>query len=548
MTDGSDLTVDFGDDTPPESFEMAVPVKVAPKPRRESKPRPVAPQSQAEEPERNLLGCIFVDGKVIEACQSAGVAPNHFESPQYRAIYATAERLQREGHPVDQAIVAQELIGHEAFSGRNLFADIASAADSSATTAQAPYFIQKVREGYLRRAAIRRAKAALELAADPGADLSALEAASGISAAAPRLSSRGLFDFILPPAGDSSILVGNRYLSRGDGAILSSTSGMGKSSLTIQMATCWALGRPFHGGLQPNGPLRSLIFQSEDSDGDVAEVQLSVARGYELTTQECKEVNERVRIVSDRVHRGGSFVQELRRQIDLHKPDIVWINPLLAFIGGDVNDAEAAGQFLREGLNSTNEPARHAFIIVHHTAKPPKEAKDRKWNEVMYDMAGSADLTNWARAIMSLRARDAEGEFDLVLAKRGRRAGFTAPSPSGAQRIPTTTVNLKHSRGRVQTPHGTEIPMIFWERFESEKDVQPDRGGRPSKHDIQEMLKFFPKFDEPFEEAAQIYRRINTIFTITAPSFKDLCLQAEKEGYLSRGQTRSGGYGYRISS
>lgn len=571
------ITVDF-DDAPPtveavnghESFESARPVDLKEVRKNEGGPPSVYGRPRTDSPagakqgtrlrgevgelravdtddsERNLLGCIFVDGSVITACQSAGITPIHFDSPQHRAIYATAERLHGQGHPVDQAIVAQELIGHEAFSGRNLFLDIAAAADSSATTAQAPYFITKVREGYLRRSAIRRAKAALELATDPNADLSALEAASGVTATAARLQSRGLFDFSYPNPKDPSILLGNRFLSRGDGAILASTSGMGKSSLSIQMATCWALGRPFHDGLPPNGPLRSLIIQSEDSDGDIAEVQMSMAAGYNLTDPERVQVNDRVRIVTDRIHRGPTFIRELRRQIDLHRPDIVWINPLLAFIGGDVNDAEAVGEFLREGVNSTNEPPRHAFILIHHTSKPPKEAKERRWNEVMYDMAGSADLTNWARAMISLRPRETEGEFDLVLAKRGVRAGFTTPSPSGAQRVPTTTVPLRHARAKIETPAGGEIPLIFWERFEGSA-ATPDKGGRPPRHDIQDMLKFFPKFDEPFKEANQIHRHLGTIFPVSGPAFKDLCIRAEKEGLLAQGQTPQGGYGYRVA-
>jgi len=536
------ITVDF-DDAPPtveavnghESFESARPVNRL---RRTARTAVEAPPP-SEEPERNLLGCIFVDGSVIMACQSAGITPLHFDSPRHRAIYTAAERLHGQGHPVDQAIVAQELIGHEAFAGRNLFLDIAAAADSSATTAQAPYFITKVREGYLRRSAIRRAKAALELATDPNADLSALEAASGVTATAARLQSRGLFDFSYPNPKDPSILLGNRFLSRGDGAILASTSGMGKSSLSIQMATCWALGRPFHDGLPPNGPLRSLIIQSEDSDGDIAEVQMSMAAGYNLTDPERVQVNDRVRIVTDRIHRGPTFIRELRRQIDLHRPDIVWINPLLAFIGGDVNDAEAVGEFLREGVNSTNEPPRHAFILIHHTSKPPKEAKERRWNEVMYDMAGSADLTNWARAMISLRPRETEGEFDLVLAKRGVRAGFTVPSPSGAQRVPTTTVPLRHARAKIETPTGGEIPLIFWERFAIEAaDASSEVGpsgkprGRPEKYTFSEFAPIIPpKADQPLR-LNELHRRLNQNFPISKSSLYALLRRFVDDGMV----------------
>ncbi len=277
------------------------------------------------------------------------------------------------------------------------------------------------------------------------------------------LTAKPLTDFDLPSRDDGSVLIGDRYLSKGDGAILCSTSGMGKSSFSIQAATTWALGQPMFGGFHPSRPLKSLMFQSEDSEGDIAEVKLSLFHAMKLDDKQVATVGDNVVIVTDRIHRGDAFMVELKRQIGLHKPDLVWINPLLAFIGGDVNDAQEAGKFLREGLNSLNEPAQFAYIIVHHTSKPPKEKSDRKWNEVMYDMAGSADLTNWARAIISLRPGDDEGKFNLVLAKRGRRAGFTREKKGKIATFmePVTTISVKHSTERF-TPDRYEMPVIHW--------------------------------------------------------------------------------------
>jgi ABC-type uncharacterized transport system fused permease/ATPase subunit len=81
--------------------------------------------------------------------------------------------------------------------------------------------------------------------------------------------------YTIKPTSDSSVLLGNRYLNRGDGLIISGSSGMGKSSLELQMAAVWALGNDFF-GITSNGPMRSVIIQSEDSDGDIAEVWASI--------------------------------------------------------------------------------------------------------------------------------------------------------------------------------------------------------------------------------------------------------------------------------
>jgi hypothetical protein len=68
-------------------------------------------------------------------------------------------------------------------------------------------------------------------------------------------------------------------------------------------------------------------------DGDIAEVRHSLTHAMALSADEQAQVSDRVQIVTDRVHRGLSFYAELKRQLDVHRPDLVWINPLLAFIG-----------------------------------------------------------------------------------------------------------------------------------------------------------------------------------------------------------------------
>lgn len=304
------------------------------------------------------------------------------------------------------------------------------------------------------------------------------------------LIARPITDFALPPKGDSSVLIGKRWLCRGDGAILSSTSGMGKSTLSIQLAIQWALGLAPFKAFKPHKPLTSLIFQSEDSNGDVAEMQLSICHALQLTPQDRALVATRVRVVTDRVNRGDAFIKAMREQIAIHKPDLVWINPLLAFLGSDVNDAEEVGHFLRGGLNGANEQSTHAYIVVHHTSKPPKEKTERRWSETMYDMAGSADLTNWARAVLSLRAGEVRGEFNLVLAKRGIRAGATILTPGDRNpeikvEQPTDTIPIKHSGGRF-TPEGhDDMPLLFWEMCERPVLEMPAKSGAGRRKDYQ---------------------------------------------------------------
>jgi hypothetical protein len=325
---------------------------------------------------------------------------------------------------------------------------------------------------------------------------------------------RGLLDFRVPLPGDRSILLGNRYLCRGDGCILASSSGMGKSSIVMQAASTWGMGRAFF-GVKPNGPLKSLVIQSEDSDGDVGEVAASIATIGALSDEDKALVNRNVIVCADRVTAGPEFIDHLRSLVARNKPDLVWINPLLAYMGGDINDAQDAGAFLRKGLNGVNTPGAFAYMVVHHTAKPPNadKAKERKWSDVMYDMTGSAELTNWSRAVISLRPGENEGEFSLVFAKRGRRAGATIVAGTADQYEEIgTSIPVQHTKAMV-TPEGHKqaIPAIYWERrkVEEGENAKPGGkgiGGRSALYHFEDFKGVFPKTRETAMGAGELLR------------------------------------------
>jgi VirE N-terminal domain/AAA domain len=367
-----------------------------------------------------------------------------------------------------------------------------------------------------------------------------------------KIAARSLFDFQLVKDGDVSIILGDRYLNRGDGAVISSTSGMGKSAICIQGATELALNLgPF--GIQGNGPLKSLIIQSEDSDGDVAEVAYSMKHVLHLTPEQIEQVNQRVKVVTDRVNRGTRFIAALKKLIEEFKPDIVWINPLQAYIDGDVTDSKDLGSFLREGLNSLNQPPAFAYIIIHHTTKPAtgKDRAERQWHEVMYDMAGGAEIINWARAIISLRATPDEGCFNLVLAKRGRRAGVTKKVPNGIGFIlePTTTIPLKHATGRIEI-EGIKrgIPLIYWEpRVEDVKPEDVGKGGRPVQFRFEDFVSIFPKFGEQGKTRTDLWKLAKDLKGIKETAFRDLLLESTQKKQLHR-TAHSGGFLYTLSS
>lgn len=356
-------------------------------------------------------------------------------------------------------------------------------------------------------------------------------------AAQPKLKATPLSRFSVPPRDDRSVLLGNRYLNRGDGGIIVSSSGMGKSSLYVLAAVLWALGRPFF-GITPNGPLRSLLAQSEDSDGDIAEVWISILHALQLTEAEIALVESRVIVVTDRVHRGQPFIAELRKQIEAHKPDLVWINPLVAFLDGDVKEASDAGRFLREGLNGLNANCEFGYIIIHHTTKPPnaKDAKERNWSEIMYDMAGSYDLIGWARFIISLRPTEEAGQFNMVLAKRGVRAGVTKEIEQGAGVVfePSTTIPLRHSTELIDLPSGDRIRSLMW--HERDADVAKITKSKAKRaytfSQFREKITQLAPDEANAKRLPQLYREIRGNSAINQKAFEALLLEAKDGGLL----------------
>lgn len=555
-----------------ERFEDAIPVRALPAPARVENTS-IVPAKMAQqglphslEAEQQLLGSIFADqdaSRVLTECLEMRLSGESFYDQRYGKIFAACAKLHLQQEPVDIARVAEILKRTGELDAAGGYPVLMEVSASVSTTLHSKFFLQRVRELALQRELIRRTLRLAETSFGLGADLQGIveqmdgivsDISQAMGTTVRNAPMRALNEFAVPVPGDSSILLGNRYLNRGDGAVLSSTSGMGKSSMSLQMAILWALGMDAF-GIKPNGPMRSLVVQSEDSDGDVAEIWASIVHVLKLTPEQIADVSDRVKLVSDRINRGTRFVAALKKQVAQHKPDLVWINPLQAFIDGDVTDSQDLGKFLREDLNYLNTPAKFAYVLVHHTTKPAtgKEKTERQWHEVMYDMAGGAEIINWARAIMSLRPDASEGEFNLVLAKRGRRAGVRQKvDHEGVMRLePTNIIPLKHASGRFDVP-GIEggLPIIFWEtRTVQQKDEQEAKNAEreeDSKYPFSLFRNCFPRPGEQPKKLPEIGRAARQNAPVTDKILVSLALRWVRDGLIESHDGPGGAKLYRL--
>jgi hypothetical protein len=224
-------------------------------------------------------------------------------------------------------------------------------------------------------------------------------------------------------------LLGLRYLCRSGGMFVVAPSGMGKSTLSLQMAILWCCGLVAF-GIKPNGKLRILIVQSEDDAGDCSEMA-QVMNHLELTPEQKISVEENTELIRCNDLVSYKFIQALKTRLtearDANKPfDLVIINPYGVFLGADVKDTNACTKFLNEWLNPILSEFRLGAILIHHTAKTNFQNTEKYslWDWA-YHGAGAACITNWARAILAIKPESENMTlFKFIAAKRGKRIGW----------------------------------------------------------------------------------------------------------------------------
>jgi replicative DNA helicase len=115
------------------------------------------------EAEEYLLSCCLLDGPdVVSRCLEARIKPESFYDPKHGIVYQTLLDLYNGQKPIDVSVVAEELKTARQLDAVGGYAFLAQVSSRIPTTAQAGYFIEKVREQALLREIIRSATGAVE--------------------------------------------------------------------------------------------------------------------------------------------------------------------------------------------------------------------------------------------------------------------------------------------------------------------------------------------------------------------------------------------------
>ncbi len=389
------------------------------------------------EAEKGVLGSMLQlhgQSEAISEC-AQNINAEYFYLPAHREIFTTICDLWDAQKPIDLISLTNALRDRGELEKVGGPAYIAELSTFVPTAANVGHYIEIVRDKYIARETRRAAEIAIgricEAQIDePSVILDELEGRiASLRSLHGRNGDRPVSIIALaetpPEVFEKDNLLGNRFLCVEGGMLFVGPSGIGKSSASIQQDILWALGRPAF-GIKPVRPLRILTVQAENDDGDLSEMARGVCEHLGLSDPERKLVEERVTYIKEKSLTGFAFLAQLKRLVGKYKPDLVRIDPMHAYAGGDVKDPAVTTPFLRNGLNPILEEFRCGVVINLHTPKTNyRDTTGWKASDWMYAGAGNADITNWARAILVIESTHAPDVFAFRAAKRGSRIGWT---------------------------------------------------------------------------------------------------------------------------
>lgn len=447
---------------------------------RGTPPDPTGPAAGLFSIERALAGAILLDPeRVLPLC--AGLTLGMLHDDHVAAVLDAARALVARGRHVDGLVVAEALEGRpgpvEGWAGW-----ISDAISDCPCPSHAPDYIHEIMTGFRRR---RLALLGRELAgatseeqiADALAAIREAEADMGeIGATIPSLS---LTDYAEAAIDDSATLLGRRFLCREGAMLFVGPSGVGKSSASCQQDVLWSLGLPAF-GIPAARPLKICTIQAENDDSDLTEMARGIMDGLQIEASDREAVRLHTRYFAERSKVGKDFIRFCEAVLKQEKPDLLRIDPLQSYLGGDPSDPEVVSAFVHVGLNPILKQYGCACIINHHTTKTNnRDTSKWKASDWQYSGAGSAVLTNWARAILVVDPCEADPQlFRFIAAKRGYRIGWTRQDGERE-----TERYFAHAR---------EGTRIYW------SDATPDAvaaGTRPSKSKL-DVMPLVPD-DEP---------------------------------------------------
>lgn len=175
------------------------------------------------------------------------------------------------------------------------------------------------------------------------------------------------------------------YIPRGKLTMIEGDPGLGKSWLTMALASFISRGKPLPYQINPEkGPV--LILSAEDGIADTIKPRLITLRA---NTKNIVAIPEAVSFTEN----GCKAIDEAIKQVN---PLLIIIDPLVAYLGGkvDLHKANETREVMAR-LTRIAEENRVAIVLVRHLTKGGKD-------KAIYRGIGSIDLTAAVRSVLAI--------------------------------------------------------------------------------------------------------------------------------------------------
>lgn len=283
------------------------------------------------------------------------------------------------------------------------------------------------------------------------------------------------------------------YLARGKLHVIDGDPGLGKSTATTDWAARVTTGNSWPDGQPGCDPAGVVLLSAEDGLGDTIRPRLEAAgadldrvvalTGIRTADHETGEMYERLPALP-------GDIPKIRQAVEQVDAAVVIIDPLMAYLGGDVNSHR--DQDVRRALAPLarmGEETGAAVILVRHNTKGGG-------SNALYRGGGSIGIIGAARLGFTF-ARDPEDEGRVIVACT--KANITATPPSLAYVL---TDSPDHGCARVEW-HDGPVAYTAEDLLVASQESPEDRADR---NDAAEWLKAYLLDNGGEAEAADVFK------------------------------------------
>lgn len=235
----------------------------------------------------------------------------------------------------------------------------------------------------------------------------------------------------------SDIYVGDGIIAKGQCGAFIGPGGVGKSTLSMQLAISLALGTPFLGLPVGTSGKKCLLLQTENSNRRL-NAQFEKQLSFRTQSQQ-KQINRSLRVHTVE-HDGDTSLRlstpenanAIARMVNAFAPDVLFVDPLNAFAKGSLTNADG----MLDTLQALQRIARHAnpdatVIVVHHSLTNTKAFRDAVGpNRGSYGR-DSKTLHGWSRGTFNIAPGDPDDPHKIMVAC-GKNSNGEEFEPFGA--------------------------------------------------------------------------------------------------------------------